>query len=36
MDIKSEIESWFSNIKGKDFNIIKVNGDINFIMKRKI
>lgn len=31
MDIKGKIESWFSNIRGKDFNIIKVDGDFNCV-----
>jgi hypothetical protein len=31
MDIKSEIEFWFSNIRGKYFNIIKVSGDFNCV-----
>lgn len=31
MDIRSEIESWFSNIVGKDFKIIKSVGDFNCV-----
>ena len=31
MDIRSEIESWFPNIVGKDFKIVKTNGDFNCV-----
>ena len=31
MDIRSEIESWFPNIVGKDFKIFKTNGDFNCV-----
>lgn len=31
MDIRSEIEYWFSNIRGKDFVIINTSGDFNCI-----
>jgi hypothetical protein len=31
MDIRSEIEFWFPNIKGKNFKIFKVSGDFNCV-----
>ena len=31
MGTKVEIESWFSNIRGKEFKIIKVDGDFNCV-----
>jgi hypothetical protein len=31
MDIRGEIESWFSSIRGKKFKIIKASGKFNCI-----
>lgn len=31
MDIRSEIESWFSSIRGKKFKIIKASGKFNCV-----